>query len=75
MRRVTDLDAWIAQQRRATTVAIAEMAEQPPAVRRKPRVEGEHDVLALDAMDAAERFHSEGRLVRLGPRHYELRPR
>lgn len=75
MRRVTDLDAWIAQQRRATTTAIVEMAGQPPVVRRKPRVDGEHDVLTLDAIDAVDRILAEGRLVRLGPRHYKLRPR
>lgn len=75
MRRVTDLEAWLAQRRRVNTRLMAQIAEAPDRRRRKPRDPVEAELLIRHAVEAARRREAEGRLVRLGPRHYELRDR
>lgn len=75
MRRVTDLEAWIAERRRVNTPLIAEAEAAGPVTRGRPRSIEEHAVLQQAALDSVARREAEGRLVRLGTRHYELRDR
>lgn len=54
---------------------LARIANSPDRVRRKPRSPIEARLLLRSAVKSVADREAEGRLVRLGPRHYELRPR
>jgi hypothetical protein len=72
MNRVEDISAWEARKRTSVRL-IAELAEEPRTVRRRPRTAEEHGMLEQAALVAIERRVAEGRLVRLGTRRYALR--
>jgi hypothetical protein len=67
-----ELTEW-RERHRSNARLIAELAEQPHVVRRKPRTPEEHAALERAALSAIRRRVAEGRLVRIGPRRYEVR--
>jgi hypothetical protein len=72
MTRVEELSTW--QERRLPSVRlIAELAEEPRAIRRRSRTAEEHAMLEHAALVAMERRMAERRLVKLGTRRYALR--
>lgn len=73
MSRVYDYDRWVAE-RRGSVRALALLAEEAP-VRGRPRTAEEWAMLERSALAAIDRRDREGRLVRLGPRKFELRER
>jgi hypothetical protein len=54
---------------------MVQLAQEPERRRRKPRDPVEAALLERSAIAAAERRRAEGRLVRVGPRRYELHER
>ncbi len=54
---------------------MVRIAAEPDRRRRKPRDPVEAELLVRSAVAAVARREAEGRLVRLGPRHYELKDR
>lgn len=72
MSRTVDLLQWRASQPSPARL-MAEIAECNQRYRRKPRDPDEAVLLIRSAVNAVARREAEGRLVRLGPRHYELR--
>lgn len=52
--------------------ALAVLAGGPRRVRRRPRTADDRALIARMALLEVERRQAEGRLVRLGPREYEL---
>jgi hypothetical protein len=60
---------------RGSVRALAIMADRGRVVRRRPRTDDDRAIIRRMALlEIAARF-AEGRLVRLGPREYELHPR
>lgn len=55
--------------------ALATLADRRKRVRRRPRTADDRALIARMALLEVERRRAEGRLVRLGPREYELHPR
>lgn len=74
MRRVVDITQWRAT-RPPIARRLAQIASAPDRVRRKPRSPIEAKLLLRSAVKSVADREADGRLVRLGPRHYELRPR
>jgi len=72
MNRVVDLDEWRAN-RHDNVRLLAQHANQPRSPRRKPRDPVESRLLLRSALESIRRREAEGRLVKLGPRMYELR--
>ena len=70
--REFDYDEWLARPR-ASARLIAELAEREAPRRRKPRDPLQTALLARMAVSKMRRREAEGRLVRIGPRTYELR--
>jgi hypothetical protein len=60
---------------RGSMAAIARLAGGKKRVRRKPRTDDDRALIARMALVEVERRIADGRLVRLGPREYEMRPR
>lgn len=73
MKREVDFDAWSTERRHVVLPKIVEMLELPKPVRRRPRSREESAVLEAAAIAWIEKARAEGRIVRLGPRRYELR--
>lgn len=71
MSRVYNYDQWVAE-RRGSVRALALVAQAKP-LRGRPRTPEEMRMLELSAIAAVERSYREGRLVRLGPREFELK--
>lgn len=55
--------------------ALARFAGGPRRVRRRPRTSEDRAIIRRMALVELARRSREGRLVRIGPREYELRPR
>jgi len=72
MRAMVDLESRLAEQR-APTRLLAQITEARDRRRGRPRDPVEAALLERSAVAAVARRRSEGRLVRLGPRRYELR--
>lgn len=70
--RTYDYDEWRTRPR-ANACLIAVLAERQRLPRRKPRDPVEAKLLLRSALESMRRREAEGRLVRLGPRTYELR--
>jgi len=71
--RAFTLDEWRAV--RARTLPAIVVLAQRPRVRRKPRTAEEREMLLRAATAAVRRREAERRLVRTGPRSFELRVR
>lgn len=72
MNRTVDIAEWRAS-RPSSARLMAEVAEGEHRQRAKPRDPDEAVLLVRSAVAAAARREEEGRLVRWGPRNYELR--
>ena len=65
----------IAPIRSGSVRALAKFAGGPKRIRRRPRTDDDRAMIRRMAMLEVARRVAEGRLVRLGPREYELHPR
>lgn len=74
MTRNIDLEEWLASRSKPTRLMV-QLAQDPDRRRRKPRDPVEAELLERSAIAAVKRRQAEGRLVRTGPRRYELRER
>lgn len=72
MNRVVDFDEWRAS-RRANVRLLAQHANRPRSPRTKPRDPVESRLLLRSALESMRKREAEGRLVKIGPRMYELR--
>jgi hypothetical protein len=72
MTRIVDLDAW-RESRGGRTRLLAQQANGPRSPREKARDPVEGRLLMRSALESIRRREAEGRLVRVGPRTYELR--
>ncbi|MDP2183764.1 MAG: hypothetical protein Q8K99_14520 [Actinomycetota bacterium] len=73
MNRAYDYGTW-QRTRRAAVGALASRAESPRARRGRMRTSEEREMIARIVAAEVRRREGEGRIVRLGPRRYELRP-
>lgn len=55
--------------------ALARLAGGPKRIRRRPRTDGDRAMILRMALLEVRARRAEGRLVRLGPREYEMWPR
>lgn len=72
MKREYTLEEWRAV--RARTIPEMARLAQHRRVRRRPRSAEERAMIIRSAVAAVGRREREGRLVRLGPREYAVRP-
>lgn len=72
MKREYTLEEWRAM--RARTLPEMARLAQYRRIRRKPRTAEERAMIIRSVVAAVERREREGRLVRLGPREYAVRP-
>ena len=70
--RSWDFDEWLSRPRENARL-IAALAERQHLPRRKPRDPVEARLLQRAALESMRRREAEGRLVRIGPRDFELR--
>jgi hypothetical protein len=72
MQRMQTEEEWRAMQTRNFRMAVL-FAQGHRSPRRKPRDPVEDAILLRFAIDSVRERAASGRLVRIGPRHYELR--
>jgi hypothetical protein len=65
----------LADRPRGSARAAAQLAQKQRRIRRRPRTAEERELIIRMALVEVARRHAEGRLVRLGPRAYEMHPR